>query len=542
MNRRLFSLTILCCCIVLGLTRSVYAYTSPLAVSGAELLVAENDAEDGEKKTIVMDFRPVEKEMSRDYSGTFLDGVTFGPIDLSDLTYDEARRSITLYMTSLQKKKISLTTPDGMIFTCNAEQLGLSWNRDDTLYEALMLGQCGNVISRYKAMKDLERENKTFDIDWRFDETKVRKIVEKQAEKYHIEPTETLMYLEEAEDGKKKDAKESAAQFVIEEGQTGRSISVSASTTAIMAALNDWDGEDKEIPLAVTITEPKGTKEELRKVKDVLGTFSTSFGSSNSNRTENLRNGAALINGTILYPGEEFSTYRTVAPFTEENGYFLAGSYLNGTVVETLGGGICQVSTTLYNAVLLAELEVTERFNHSMVVKYVKLSGDAAISGTEKDFKFRNNLQNPIYIEGKVKKDKKLVFTIYGVESRPENRTVELESIETYKADQGPDVIQSDPSKPVGYIKATAGHTGYSGEYWRIIQVDGVETEREKVNTSHYPAIAGTVVVGTGSADPAISASIQAAAESGNVGSVYGAIAQTAAPIAEATTEITAED
>ena len=93
-----------------------------------------------------------------------------------------------------------------------------------------------------------------------------------------------------------------------------------------------------------------------------------------------MENGCRLINGTTLYPGEEFSTLDKISPFTEANGYYPAGSYLNGMVVDSLGGGICQVSTTLYNAVLLSELEVTQRSNHSMIISYVKPSMDAAIA------------------------------------------------------------------------------------------------------------------------------------------------------------------
>ena len=105
-----------------------------------------------------------------------------------------------------------------------------------------------------------------------------------------------------------------------------------------------------------------------------------------------MENGCRLIDGFVLYPGEEFSAYGAVSPFTKENGYFMAGSYVDGKVVDSLGGGICQVSTTLYNAVLLSELEVTERHNHSMIVSYVEPSADAAISESSgKDFKFVNN-------------------------------------------------------------------------------------------------------------------------------------------------------
>lgn len=129
-----------------------------------------------------------------------------------------------------------------------------------------------------------------------------------------------------------------------------------------------------------------------------------------------------------MYPGDTFSTYNTVKPFSTENGYEMAGSYLNGKVVDSIGGGICQVSTTLYNAVLRAELEVTERHNHSMIVTYVDPSADAAIAESSgKDFVFVNNTDYPIYIDGHTA-DKKITFTIYGVETRAKNRAVDYES------------------------------------------------------------------------------------------------------------------
>ena len=111
-----------------------------------------------------------------------------------------------------------------------------------------------------------------------------------------------------------------------------------------------------------------------------------------------------------------------------DSGYAMAGSYLNGEVVDSMGGGICQVSTTLYNAVLRAELNVTERSPHSMTVHYVDLSEDAAIAGTYKDLKFVNSTEYPIYIEGYTTSDKKITFNIYGKETRDKNRTISFES------------------------------------------------------------------------------------------------------------------
>ena len=116
-------------------------------------------------------------------------------------------------------------------------------------------------------------------------------------------------------------------------------------------------------------------------------------------RKQNVAVGAEKINGTLVQPGEEFSVEAVVVPFDAENGYALAASYEMGKVVDSYGGGICQVSTTLYVAVLKAELEVTERYSHSMIVHYVDPSMDAAIAEGLKDLKFINNTDAPIYIE-----------------------------------------------------------------------------------------------------------------------------------------------
>ena len=218
--------------------------------------------------------------------------------------------------------------------------------------------------------------------------------------------------------------------FQIEDGQTGYVVDENASVAAIYDYLTgSWvKGENGNVALVMAVDEPKGKTEELAKVKDVLGTFTTSYSTSGASRSKNVANGCSLINGTTLYPGDTFSTYNTVKPFSTENGYEMAGSYLNGKVVDSIGGGICQVSTTLYNAVLRAELEVTERHNHSMIVTYVDPSADAAIAESSgKDFVFVNNTDYPIYIDGHTA-DKKITFTIYGVETRAKNRAVDYES------------------------------------------------------------------------------------------------------------------
>ncbi|HOO28275.1 MAG TPA: VanW family protein, partial [Lachnospiraceae bacterium] len=387
--------------------------------------------------------------------------------------------------------------------------------------EAVLYGKSGNPVVRYKEQKDLEQEKKVYALDLQFDRTAIRSAVEAQGEQYNVEAIEASMTKED--DG-----------FQIVSGQIGYIVNEDASVNLIAEALTSWDGQPAEIRLQVDVAEPKGTAEELSLVKDVLGTYTTSFSSSATERSGNVRNGTKLINGTLLYPGDTFSAYETVSPFTEENGYYLAGSYLNGMVVESLGGGICQVSSTLYNAVIRAELQVDERYNHSMIVGYVQLSADAAISGTYKDFKFTNSSEYPIYIEGYTTDDKKITFTIYGVETRPANRTIEFESVELSKTEPEGEKVIEDSAQPAGYISVQSAHIGYVGELWKVVKIDGTETERTQLNKSTYTASPKTATVGTAASDPSITTMLQAAIATGSIDYCKSIISQLNAAAADA--------
>lgn len=137
----------------------------------------------------------------------------------------------------------------------------------------------------------------------------------------------------------------------------------------------------------VSEQQPKIKKADLESISDVLGTCTTAYASSGASRSGNIANGVSKINGHVLMPGETLSGYECMHPFTIENGYFTAAAYENGQVVDSVGGGVCQIATTLYDASLAAELEITQRQNHSMIVTYVKPSMDGAIAGTYKDIK-----------------------------------------------------------------------------------------------------------------------------------------------------------
>lgn len=446
------------------------------------------------------------------HEGTILNGVYAEDIDLSGKTYEDAVSEIDGYIANVANSSFTLKGINGQSQTVSAKDFNLKWDDTGMLDEAFNLGTVGNLVQRYKARKDLEHEKKVYPIDFSYDEGAIRNVVQTMADAQNIESENATL-------------KRENGSFYFEQGKPGTEIDVDTSVKSIERVLDSFKGGDQSVDLTVIESTPKGSQEDLSKIKDVLGTFTTSFSSSGSDRSGNVRNGASLINGSILYPGEQFSVYNAVSPFTEENGYFMAGSYLNGMVVESLGGGICQVSSTLYNAVLRAELQVDERYNHSMIVTYVKMSSDAAISGTSKDFKFTNNLEYPIYIEGYTTEDKQITFNIYGVETRPSNRTLEFESVEISRTEPEGEKIVADAGQPIGSISVQSPHTGYQGEFWKIVKVDGVETERVLINKSKYLPTPRTATVGTASAAPGAAAAMAAAIATGSIDFVKSTIA-----------------
>ena len=162
-------------------------------------------------------------------------------------------------------------------------------------------------------------------------------------------------------------------------------------------------------PISPTVT----IKQAEEKVKK-LSTFSTTYKTSSLNRCKNLELAAERINGVVLKPGEIFSFNQATKQRTEENGYFPATVIVNGEYVEGMGGGVCQVSTTLFNAVKKARLSVTERYVHTLPPSYVEQGADATVSESM-DFKFKNDTDEPLYIIA-LTRDKTLTVTLYGKE------------------------------------------------------------------------------------------------------------------------------
>jgi len=237
----------------------------------------------------------------------------------------------------------------------------------------------------------------------------------------------------------------------------------------------------------------------LEQIKDVLGTFTTDYSTSSPERATNISVGSEKLNGKLLMPGETLSGYEFMHPFTTENGYRIAHAYENGQVVDSVGGGACQIATTLYNAALRAEVGIAQRQNHSMTVSYVQPSADAAIAGTYKDIKITNNQSTPIYVESYTK-GRKLTFTIWGKEERPQNRSVEFVSEVLSQTEAGV-TYKDDPTLPAGQVvKESSGHNGRKSKLWKVVKVNGVEEDRKLISTDTYMVSNTIMKRGTGAA------------------------------------------
>ncbi len=420
-------------------------------------------------------------------------GVYVDEVNVSGMTKEEAILAIDEYIAGKAEEKITLTVVDKELEVSRGD-LGIDWDNPEVLDEALALGKSGNLIKRYKALKDLEFDNKVYDLTYTADEELIQTIVSK-CTKYNQKAVNVGL-------------KKTSSGFQVIEGKQGISVDETAAVDVILDFVEgDFANGGIAVEIPTVIVEPLGSAEELGKIKDVLGSFKTSFKTSNKERSMNVTTGTKHINGTVLYPGEVFSTYEYVTPFSEENGYAMAGSYLNGKVVDSIGGGICQVSSTLYNAVLNAELEIVERSPHSMMVTYVQASADAAIAGTYKDFKFKNSSDAPIYIEGYTTDGKQVVFNIYGQETRPSNRTIKYTN-KVLESTPAGTKLYADAAQGIGYRHVESGHNGCKAELYKEVYINGVLESSTRVNKSNYQVSDRCVYYGI-NGDPGMAAQLQ---------------------------------
>lgn len=437
------------------------------------------------------------KYVSKYPENKICENIYISSVNVSGMTKKEALTAMEKYLEENSQIKVTLKVGEKSD-EVTLKELGLKYkNINDTIDTAYDYGKTGNLWQKYFKLRKLSKEKLVIKENYI--------LARKTSQKTLKEKAVPL-----AEHAVNATMTKTSGGFDIVPEKEGKTIHIKKSVAAIEKKLNDgWKKKPFSVKMVQKKENPTVKEEDLQTVKDKLGSYSTDAGGGE--RWQNLKTGVEKINGTVLAPGEEVSVHDLTAPYDKEHGYVAAGSYENGQVVETYGGGICQVSTTLYNAVLFAELEVTERYPHSMLVAYIDPSRDAAIAGDVKDLKFKNNYDTPVYIEGYIDDSNQLTFNIYGKETREEGRTVEYES-ETLSTEDPGKTYKSDPSAPLGSIEYEGSpHTGKTARLWKTVKKDGKKVSRDVVNESTYQKSDEIIVVGTASENAEASGIVQSA-------------------------------
>lgn len=383
-------------------------------------------------------------------STTIAKGVYIKNIDVSGLTREQAKEKINNYISSVIPEEIKLTH-NGFETSLSTSQLSIYFNTDEAVDMAYNIGKTGNIFQKNLTILQTRLSKTTIDPGFSIDMDQLKKDLEDISSKLPDKIIESSCYIDgnkliitKGKAGKTVKVDDSAKYIkqaindlkiennsleLLTEDSTPKEIDLNAVYNEIhKEPVNAYYSQNPYVvhpsengmDFSITLDEAKNMLKEEKdeyvvplKVlypsvttnmigteafPDLLSEFSTKYAASNKNRTTNLILAAKKINGTVLMPGETFSYNKVVGARTIQAGYKEAPIYVSGRVEDGIGGGICQITTTLYNAVVYANLDIVERSNHQFVPSYAGPSRDATVVYGAIDFKFKNNRDYPIKI------------------------------------------------------------------------------------------------------------------------------------------------
>ncbi len=297
---------------------------------------------------------------------------------------------------------------------------------------------------------------------------------------------------EENKVAKNASIKKENGQLITSDGQIGSVIEEEPLKTGIEQALNLTSNEVK---LSFIEETPQYNKDVFNNFV-LIGSYQSKYRTTDYQRNKNLQQASNKINNVVLYPGEVFSTNQHYGPTTVENGYAVAKVIVDNQLVDGTGGGVCQISSTLYNAVLKAELDVVERRNHSLPVSYVPLGFDATLANPYIDFKFKNNQTTPVLVTATLNNGVADV-SIYGQEVHNAGRTLSFRSKTISSTKAGEKTVQ-DPTLEVGEkVFDVKPLDGKVVESYKDVYENGKLVETIFLSKSTYPKRDAVVKVGT---------------------------------------------
>lgn len=407
-------------------------------------------------------------------------GVKIEEVDVSYLSKEEALKKVKkITDNEINNKKINFYYDDNEI-NIGLKDFGYKLDLDKAIDEAYNYGRSKNVFENYIDLISSLLFKKNILADSSFNEIKRDKVITNLGKEIFKSPVDAHAIINE--DGSVK----------IADSEIGRYLDLNETKTLL-----DGDLLEKEkIQLPVYKTEPKIYSNYFDGIDKVLGDFSTDYSSSINNRKENIKIASSKFNNLKLNPGDEISFNELVGEITEETGFKSATVIVGGEYESGIGGGICQVSTTLYNSLILSDLEILERHNHSRPINYVDLGTDAAVASGYKDLKFKNNTNNPILILADADGNK-LNFKVLGNSS---DRDYEVKIIAERLGVVSPDVktIYSDSIPEGETVVRESGKRGYSYKTYKEIIKNGEVLEKKEISNSYYVPKDKVLVVGTG--------------------------------------------
>jgi len=398
------------------------------------------------------------------YEPVIRPNITFGKIDVGGLTREEAKKKLRVWWEMEKSTPLTLTSSVLKRQPPETTAVGLGLGVDDEATAAqVALEDFWEMVGRQVGLEDAPA--KSYPIQFKWDSTKSKSLI--------------TFVNDQVEAPKRASVKYGGGRFSREKESAGFELDVDRMRETVLVALES--GGKAELP--ITEAPKRVSDEALEAIDEVRTSYTTSFSTGKVTRCSNIRLASSIIDGVVLMPGDRFSFNDTVGRRTQKNGFKIAGVYKNGKHDVDVGGGICQVSTTLYNAALLSNLKIVERSNHSMPVPYVPLGRDATVDYGSHDLVLENNLDMPIaissqYAPGKLtfailgKKDLGLSVKIVASGHRSWSRGVKYEH---------------NGSLPYGKsIVTEKGSSGHSCSTTRLVYRDGKLVSREPLGQSYY--------------------------------------------------------
>ncbi|WP_434297326.1 VanW family protein [Clostridium sporogenes] len=425
-------------------------------------------------------FYYIYKEVS-EFDSVIYPGVSIEGIDLTAKTKNEAKNIIeTKYSKTIVKKNINITW-NNKKYNLSYAKLNPTYNIQETINNAYSHGKNLNIFSKYKIIKSKSVQN--YPLKFSYDKKVMDEFIgsiEKDINK-------------EAENAKINVNKGSISIF---DDKKGFKLEKDNLKKILYSKMDGKNLKDINEKAPVKIQEAKIKKKQLETVNSNISSYTTNYGSiSSPQRANNIEISTKAINGTLLMPGESFSFNNTVGPRTAERGYQGAPVIVGNKIESGLGGGICQVSGTLYNAILKANINATERVRHTFPSTYVPIGMDATIDYGNIDYKFKNTLKYPIYIEG-ITDGVNVIFNIYS-NSSLKNKTYNISS-EIYETVTPKEQYIDDANIPLGKTEIVQeAHTGYKVKVYKSTVENDSVVKKELLYTDFYKPVDKIIKRGT---------------------------------------------